>query len=407
MPPIVLLRLLLLVLFLVPAYGARAAPRAEEDGVVVHLFWRRGCPHCERAIEDLVRLAAEDSRVRLDLREVTESPATRDLFLRVAARSGVDRLAVPFAVIGERVTIGYDAPETTGREYRAQIELCATQGCRDLVARVQDEPAIAEGGVPADRPATGAMAPPALRLPLLGSVDLATLSLPALTVLLAAIDGFNPCAMWTLVFLLGLLMGMRDRLRMWLLGGAFIAGSAVVYLLFMAAWLNALLLLGVVFWVRVAVGVLALGGGTYYLREFLRNREPACEVTRPEQRRRILERLRALAGERSFLLAVTGILLLAFVVNLIELVCSAGIPAVYTQVLAISRLQTWQYYGYLLLYVVVFMLDDLIVFATAMVTLQLTGLAGRYVRYSHLLGGIVLLVIGALLILRPEWLSFG
>lgn len=147
--------------------------------------------------------------------------------------------------------------------------------------------------------------------------------------------------------------------------------------------------------------------GAYYLREFLRNPELACEVTRPEQRRRILGRLRYLAAERSFLLAVTGILLLAFVVNLIELVCSAGIPAVYTQVLAMSELDVWQYYGYLGLYVLVFMLDDLVVFATAMATLQLNGLAGRYARYSHLLGGIVLVIIGALLILRPEWLSFA
>ena len=98
---------------------------------------------------------------------------------------------------------------------------------------------------------------------------------------------------------------------------------------------------------------------------------------------------------------------LAFAVNLVELLCSAGIPAVYTQVLALSNLPVWQYYAYLALYILVFMLDDLFVFVVAMKTLQVTGATTRYVRYSHLAGGAVLLAIGALLLLRPEWLMFG
>ena len=101
------------------------------------------------------------------------------------------------------------------------------------------------------------------------------------------------------------------------------------------------------------------------------------------------------------------ILALAFAVNLVELLCSAGIPAVYTQVLALSNLPTWQYYAYLALYIIVFMLDDLFVFVVAMKTLQITGIGTGYSRFSHLAGGVVLLAIGALLLLRPEWLMFG
>jgi hypothetical protein len=251
------------------------------------------------------------------------------------------------------------------------------------------------------------MVPPTVSVPFIGEIRTADLSLPVLTIALGALDGFNPCAMWVLVFLIGLLVGMQDRFRMWTLGAAFVAGSALVYFLFMAAWLNFLLFIGAVVWVRAAVGLVALGGGFYYLREYFQNPDAACKVTAPQARRRVFDSLRKLASERRFWLALAGVLALAFAVNLVELLCSAGIPAVYTQVLALSELPVWQYYAYLALYILVFMLDDLFVFVVAMKTLQIAGATTRYVRFSHLAGGVVLLVIGALLLLRPELLMFG
>jgi hypothetical protein len=155
------------------------------------------------------------------------------------------------------------------------------------------------------------------------------------------------------------------------------------------------------------VGAVAIAGRAYYLREFWVNREGVCKVTGQGQRRRVLERLRALAAERSFLLAVAGIVLLAFAVNPIELLCSAGIPAVYTQLLSMSGLPAWHYCAYLLLYILVFMLDDLAVLFTAMATLQVTGLTATYSRWSQLIGDVVLLAIGTLMWLRPDWLMFG
>lgn len=209
------------------------------------------------------------------------------------------------------------------------------------------------------------------------------------------------------MFLISLLIGLRDRFRMWVLGSLFIIASAGVYFLFMAAWLNLLLFLGMLLWIRLLVGLLALGGGGYYLHEYFANPEAVCKITAPEARRRVFERLRALAGERNFLLAASGIVLLAFVANLIELICSAGIPAVYTQVLALSNLSEWQYYLYLSGYIFIFMLDDLFVFFVAMKTLQVTGLTGAYVRHAHAIGGGVLIVIGLMLLFKPEWLTFA
>jgi hypothetical protein len=386
--------------------------------VDVYLFWREGCPHCEHAMEFLRRIEKEQPQMRAHYFEVSRNATNRAALIAYADRRKLENIAVPFAVIGDEITVGWGGEEFTGGALLARIQACAHAACPDsLGALLREAGMLAPGGAgtaaaeemasTAPFAANHAALPEYIRLPLVGEGRLATLSLPVLTVFLGALDGFNPCAMWTLVFLIGLLLGMKDRARMWILGGAFIGASAAVYLLFMAAWLNALLFIGMVVWVRVAVALVALGGGFYYLREYFVNPEAACKVTAPESRRRVLERLRSLASERRFWIALGGIVALAFAVNLIEFFCSAGIPAVYTQVLALSKLPTWHYYAYLLLYILVFMLDDLIVFVVAMKTLEITGSTTRYARLSHLVGGVVLLAIGAMLLLRPELLAFG
>ena len=379
-----------------PTFAAAAEAR-------IYLFWAEGCPHCQRAIGFLQRLHEEDPRIGVRYLEVTRVGANRDALIAAAKALGADDISVPFVVIGERVTVGYLDDASTGAELRAQARACLEVRCPDRIAALLEASAAATG----ERQSLAAPAggvPAVLRLPLWGEVSTRDLSLPALTVLLGAIDGFNPCAMWTLVFLISLLLGMKDRVRMWVLGSAFVLGSAVAYFLFMAAWLKLLLFLGMVIWIRIGIGLVALGGGFYYLREYAVKREALCIVSATEQRRRVLERLRALAGEQRFMLALAGILLLAFAVNVVELLCSAGIPAVYTQLLAMSGIPPWQHYAYLTLYILVFMADDLVVFATAMTTLQLSGMTSRYSHYSHLVGGGVLVGIGAVMLLRPGWL---
>jgi hypothetical protein len=389
------------------AFTAAAQPAKQLD---IYLFWAFGCPHCEREIEFLKRLEAEEPRLRVHYLEVSRDGANQKAFAAVAERFTPDDPAVPLTVVGDAAMVGYATDETSGAALRQRIAYCLASGCPDtvgpLVRAIAGEGADAAAAWRIDG-GPQRMIPPVISVPFLGEVRTADFSLPALTIVLAAIDGFNPCAMWVLVFLIGLLLGMEDRFRMWVLGTAFIAGSALVYFLFMAAWLNFLLFIGAVIWVRAAVGLVALGGGFYYLREYFQNPDAVCKVTAPQARRRVFETLRKLATESRFWLALGGIVALAFAVNLVELLCSAGIPAVYTQVLALSNLPAWQYYAYLALYIFVFMLDDLFVFVVAMKTLQVTGATTTYVRFSHLAGGGVLLAIGALLLLRPEWLMFG
>jgi hypothetical protein len=383
-------------------YGALA--EGGERPFDVYLFWAEGCPHCAREIGFTQQWTDKEPQVRMHYLEVTRETANRKVFGAVVRHFGIQRPGVPLTVVGEHFFEGYDDDATTGSEIKRAVEACLRSSCRDVVRplltseerQALHEPLIRSSEVPK-----------VLNLPVFGEISLAHVSLPVLTVMLAAVDGFNPCAMWTLVFLISLLVGLRDRFRMWVLGSIFIAASAAVYYLFMAAWLNLLLFLGMLFWIRLVVGFLALGGGGYYLHEYFVNPEAICKVTAPGARRRVLEQLRSLANERSFLLAAAGIVLLAIVVNLVELICSARIPAVYTQVLVLSNLPSWQYHAYLSLYILVFMLDDLFVFFVAMKTLQVTGLTGAYVRHAHAIGGAVLIVIGLMLLFKPEWLTFS
>lgn len=384
------------------AQAQPANPPSQPGPVDVQVFWRVGCPHCEKVRTFLQTAAARDRGLRLHEYEINESPRNREAFSRAIDYFSVMNPAVPMVIVGDRHWVGYDDDATTGAAIVAAIEACRSRACIDLTVAL-----FAQSALPLAQRAPVQAPPKTIRVPLLGEINIAALSLPVLTVVLAGIDGFNPCAMWTLVFLVGLLVGMPDRLRMWTLGSAFIATSAAVYYLFLAAWLNVLLFLGMILWIRVAVAVVALGGGAYYLREFFMNPEALCRVTGSASRQRVLTQLRAVALEQRFWLALLGIVLLAIAVNLVEFVCSAGIPAVYVQILTMSQLPTWQYHAYLLLYILVFMLDDLLIFVIAMKTLQVSGLSGTYARWSHLIGGVLLLLIGALLLFKPEWLAFA
>jgi hypothetical protein len=387
-----------------------APPVRADGGTDIYLFWRQGCPHCEQEIVFLRQLAAAHPAIRVHYFDIGSDAGSRTLLVHIGELLAADISSVPFTVVGDEVFAGYLDDATTGEVIRQRALTCLANPCPDSVQPFLS--AASPGSTPVAKPS--ARAPPSTReipasiaLPLLGEVATKNLSLPMLTVVLAALDGFNPCAMWTLMLLLGLLIGLQDKRRRWILGSAFIVASAVVYFLFMAAWLNLFLFLGMLLWVRLAIGLVAIAGGSYYLRTFLLKRDEVCAVTAPARRRRIFDRLRQLSQQEQFWLALSGIILLAFAVNLVELLCSAGIPAVYTRVLTLSDVPVWQYYLYLLLYIFIFMLDDLIVFFTVMKTLEVTGLSTRYARASHLLGGIVLVVLGALLLLRPEWLMFG
>lgn len=375
------------------------------ESVRVYVFWQQGCPHCARAVEALQRMSQSDLSLELVQIELGQNSADDAVFAASIAAYSLPNAAVPLVAIGDRAFLGYAGDGQSDAMYRDAIKDCRHGSCPDIVGNLRghDPP---EDPSDEGETATG-LIPETLSLPFVGELRTRDLSLPVLTILLAAIDGFNPCAMWVLVFLIGLLLGLKDERRMWALGITFLVATAAVYFAFLAAWLNLVLILGALLWVRIGIGLLAIGVGGYFLREYWTNPDPTCRVTRPGQRKRIMDAFRKVVTQNSLALSILGIMGLAVAVNMIELLCSAGLPAVYTQVLALSDLPPSGFYAYLGLYVLVFLLDDLAIFATAMIAARVTGLTGAYTRVAHLIGGAALLIIGALLILRPDLLSFG
>jgi len=373
----------------------------EKNKVYISFFYGDGCPHCAKEQVFLNKLEYDFSNVEIKRFEVWRNRDNAELMSKVVKELGISISSVPLTVIGDEAISGYLNDATTGMRIKRIMQEHKDHGCVDIVDAVQN------GSNKENVQCAPEDSNTQISLPIFGNIDPSKLSLPLLTIAVAAIDGFNPCAMWVLIFLISLLLGMQDRKKMWILGGAFIVASGLVYFLFLSAWLNLFLFLGFIAAIRIAIGIVAVGSGAYHLKEWWTNRLGACKVGDGEHKRKIMDRFRNIVSEQNFWLALAGIIAVAISVNLVELVCSAGLPAIYTNVLAGAHLNAIEYYLYLFLYMIIFMLDDMLIFVIAMTTLHVTGISAKYSRWSNLVGGVVILLLGLLLIFKPGWVMFG
>jgi glutaredoxin len=396
------------------------------DKLNIYFFYGDGCPHCAKEEVFLEELEKDYPEININSFETWYNKENASLLKDIADKLDLQISGVPVLIIGEEAIIGYHTDETTGHKIVSKIEQALAEGCEDPVKSVIKnteaegrcehscdlsatcehdcgcEADLAEANTP--KQASNELK---FHLPFVGELDAKAFSLPVLTFLIAATDGFNPCAMWVLLFLISLLINMENKKRMWILGSAFIIASGVVYFLFLSAWLNLFLFLGFVVWVRLLIGLVAIASGEWHLMDAYKNRDGGCHVIKSEKRKRVFGRIRELVAKKNFLVALIGIIILAVAVNLVELVCSAGLPAVYTNVLSLTEMPAWKYYAYLLFYILVFMLDDLLVFFIAMTTLKMKGISSKYTVWAQWVGGVVMFILGLLLIFKPEWIMFG
>lgn len=400
--------------------GVVRAAEHENAQVKVYLFHGESCPHCKKMIEYLSRFERESPETAEFLMlEVYNHPANAALFGEVGKKLGSDTAGVPFLLVGDKASVGF-SPGVSEMVVQNLIAGCQESECPDMLDDVieKDDRYVVESldeRVRKERQEEqneqeeqeevmkGELV---VKLPVLGVVDLSKYSLVGVSLILGLLDGFNPCAMWVLVFLIGLLLNMEDTKRRWLLGLTFIGASTLVYLLFMTAWLSFFLFVGMIVWVRLAVGGVAIGSGVVHLKKFWEH-QTKCELIPAEKRKKIFGKLERITADQRLAMAVLGIILLAFSVNLIELFCSAGLPAIFTNVLSISHLSWWQYGMYMFLYLAMFMLDDMVVFVLAMKTLSTVGVSSKYTHWANLVGGAVIFLLGVLLIFKPGWLMFG
>lgn len=239
-------------------------------------------------------------------------------------------------------------------------------------------------------------------IPLIGEIDAKDFSLPVLAIVLGLVDGLNPCAMWVLVYLISLVITLKDRKKIWLIVGSFVFASGVLYFLFMTAWLNAFLFMRYIRQLTLLIGFFALWVGVVDIYESIKNRgKLTCEVGNSESKSKTMDRIKKIALSPLSTGSFFAIIALAFVVNSIEFLCSAAIPAIFTYILSISPLSTLQYYMYILLYDFFFMLDDLLIFSTAAFAAT-SALGEKYAIYTKPIGGLIMLGIGIVLIFFPS-----
>ena len=402
--------------------------KADEKVINIHLFYGNGCPHCAAEEEFLSDYLKDRTDVKLYKYEIWYDSHNQELLSKVQKEMGTtNKNGVPFTVIGKKTIVGY-ADGVTDEQIKDAINYYLNNDYRDYAGEItgkvkntevkedttKDESKTEDKKEnkieKADDTKDSDQTDENVTVPVLGKINAKKVSLPILAVVLGFVDGFNPCAMWILIFLITMLFNMKDRKKMWILGLTFILTSGIVYLMFMLAWLNLATFISKIAFIRLLIAVIALVVGlinVYKYIDSLKKKDEGCDVVDKKDRKKIMEKIISITHEKKFIIALLGIMVLAASVNIIELMCSIGIPLLFTQILAMNNLSTFGYMIYMFIYIFFFLIDDIVIFVISMVTLKVTGLSTKYTKYSHLVGGIIMLIIGLLLIIKPELLMFN
>lgn len=402
--------------------------KADEKVINIHLFYGNGCPHCAAEEEFLSDYLKDRTDVKLYKYEVWYDSHNQELLSKVQKEMGTtNKNGVPFTVIGKKTIVGY-ADGVTDEQIKDAINYYLNNDYRDYAGEItgkvkktevkedttKDESKTEDKKEnkieKADDTKDSDQTDENVTVPVLGKINAKKVSLPILAAVLGFVDGFNPCAMWILIFLITMLFNMKDRKKMWILGLTFILTSGIVYLMFMLAWLNLATFISKIAFIRLLIAVIALVVGlinVYKYIDSLKKKDEGCDVVDKKDRKKIMEKIISITHEKKFIIALLGIMVLAASVNIIELMCSIGIPLLFTQILAMNNLSTFSYMIYMFIYIFFFLIDDIVIFVISMVTLKVTGLSTKYTKYSHLIGGIIMLIIGLLLIIKPELLMFN
>lgn len=371
-----------------------------KEKVNLYLFHSETCTHCQAEIKYLKELEKEYDNLKVHLYEVDSHKDNAKTMIKIKEKLNIDSPNVPFTVIGNYYYIGFS--DGIGDGIKELVEKYTNEKEVNMV-----KPILEDKEIPNIEMLNGEIK----TINVFGKdINPAKLSLPVLSIVLGTIDGFNPCAMWVLIFLISMLFNMKNRKKMWCLGITFLVTSAFVYLLFMFTWLGVTTeLLTKVSWFKILIALVALTGAFINLKSFYKSLKTGsgCEVVDNKKRKNIMTKIKKITTEKSFILALIGVMILAASVNIIELACSAGIPVLFTNVLALNNLTKTQTTLYIYLYTLFFLIDDIIVFVIAMLTLNIKAISTRYTKYSHLIGGILMLAIGLLMLFKPSWLMFN
>jgi hypothetical protein len=347
------------------------------------LFYGDGCPHCAEEEEFLVGLQERHPELVIEMYEVWYNESNAKNFKDMSELHGVEARYVPATYYEDYNWVGFN--ENIGREIEEKISQC-----NEGICDPQDEQNNT------------------VNIPFFGDVDVQETGLFVFTIMMGTLDGFNACAMWVLCFLLSLLLYSKSRKHVFFIGGTFILVSGIVYFMFMAAWMNAFMFAGHLRWIQLLIATLAIIFGLINIKEYFFFGKGISFMIPKDKKSDIIKRMRGLVNPKTgFLMTLVGVASLAFMVNLIELLCTTGLPAIYTSALAQFNLPWYSNYLYLLLYIVMYMIDDFIIFSIVVTTMSSKKFTEKYGRISKLISGLIILVLGLIMIINPKLLMFG
>ncbi|MBQ2640255.1 MAG: hypothetical protein IJF92_05820 [Bacilli bacterium] len=351
----------------------------EKDKVNIYLFRGEGCPHCKEEEIWLSKIKnIYKDKINIYDYEVWHNKDNALLMKEVGKKFNYNVKGVPFTIIGDKYYVGFS--ETIKSDIKSRIDESL--------------------GTSSD---TGM-----IKIPMLGKVNKTEVSLPLVAIILGLIDGFNPCAMWILLFLINMLFGMKSRKKSLILGIVFLSVSGLVYFLSMLG-INLVLQVATISILKIAIALFILGAGIYNIRKYLkiRDEEAGCVVVDDKKRKKIITRIQKIVSSKSFILSLIGISILAISVNLIELACSLGFPMIFTELLAINNITGIHKIIYLLIYIFCYMFDDMVIFIISMATLEATGITNKYTKVTTLVSAIIMILMGLLMLFKPSWLMLN
>ena len=361
---------------------------------LIHLyfFWSEKCPHCLKARPDVLAIDKEFDWLKLHSLQLVDNPQNVQKYINMAAMFGNDAHSVPTFMFCGNLLSGYERMETTGQQLKSFL-----QACHRFVEQENPDNST--------RFAAQQDGSTSLELPLLGSISSDDYSLPILTIFIAGMDAFNPCAFFVLLFLLSMMVHSRSRRRMALIGGIFVFFSGAIYFLFMAAWLNLFIYLGELRLITLIAGAIAVMIALLNIKDYFWFRRGFSLSISDDEKPKLIDRIRQLLQLDSIATVIVATVILAVVANSYELLCTAGFPMVYTRILTLRSLPVESYYLYLLFYNLIYILPLLTIVAVFTIKLGSRKLSEQEGMVLKLLSGIMMLMLGVLLIVSPESLN--
>ena len=366
----------------------------------IEVFVRSGCPHCQDAKSFLVELQGDQPGLRVVFHDVEQSRQSMERLRSLTERTHVIMRVPAFYVRGQLI-VGFQDATTTGVLIRSALGYQPlSPGADNDVPHSSCE--VAENlscGPDAASPAV-AKTPEPFSVNLLGwRIGLEEAGLPLFTLALGLVDGFNPCSMWVLILMISLLAPLRSRARMLAIAGTFVVVEGIAYFAFMAAWLNLFLFIGVSRASEIVIAMIAILAGVVHLKDFWAFGWGVSLSIPAAAKPGIYARMRRVIQAENLPAAIIGVMVLAVLVQIVEFLCTSGLPALYTRILTLNQLGGLSFYGYILLYNLAYMFDDVAILAVGVITLSQRRLQENEGRWLKLLSGLVMLLLGFYLLL--------